>query len=361
MERFRLKDDALREVVAEMALGITDGLVREGAEIACLPAWLPRPDVGRTGEAPVLDCGGTWMRAARVRLTTAGGTVIDGPAEAPLPTGDAEEFFDAQADLLGPFRRPGEPVGYCFSYPAVVSPDRDAVLVRWTKGIDIPGVEGQPVGSLLARALANGAEAGRVTVVNDTVAALMAATSLPEARDVPMIVGLVVGTGTNMASFFPRTTVGKLPRGPGEIAINLESGNLTPGCLGEVDDRLDAATRRPGRQRFEKAVSGAYVERLLDLAAADDRESVRQAILDRSADLVAAGLAGLLEVLSGRSALVLAEGGVIRRAEGYADRVVATLGRILAPGIRVRMRHLDHANLIGAAAAALSPLRKDGR
>ncbi|MBM4370015.1 MAG: hypothetical protein FJ098_00075 [Deltaproteobacteria bacterium] len=383
-ERYRLSAEQLEETAGRLAARVREGLARDGEEIRCLPAWLARPPADLAGEALALDAGGTNQRAARVRIGPDGPVFLGGPAGGALPTGregaiPAEAFFAPQAVLLRTLGGQGDlPLGYCFSYPAEVRPDGDAVLLRWTKEVRVEGVVGRPVGALLAAALeAAGGTRPRVTVLNDTVACLMAGA----AAEADAWIGLIVGTGTNMAAFVPCDGIPKLAGAPGlpaAMAVNLESGNFHPGCLTEADDRLDLASENPGAQRFEKAVSGVYLGRLLAAEipglegaavrgaaaltalryhpdAPPGARDLAAALLDRSADLVAAGLAGLAGLLLPRGGRlrVQAEGGLFRGAEGYAGRVGGTLRQLLGPGTAVTLASVENANLVGAAAAAL--------
>lgn len=386
-EQYRLSDNQLTDTADLLAARVTEGLAADDCEIRCLPAWLARPD-GVAGEALALDVGGTNLRAARLRVGPGEASILAGPTGGPLPTGriapiDAAAFFGPQAAAVREVGGGALPLGYCFSYPAAVGPDRDATLLRWTKEVRVEGVVGRPVGALLQDALvAAGAPAQGVAVLNDTVASLMAAATLPEAGDADGLIGLIVGTGTNMATFFGMDRLSKMGGGQGipePMAVNLESGNFSPTCLTETDDRLDAASENPTGQRFEKAVSGVYLGKILaaevpglegvaargaaavtalrDGAAAPPLvRDLAGALLDRSADLVAAGLAGLARLLvpRGGTLLLQAEGGLFWGALGYAVRVDQTLERLLGPGTTVTIRSTENANLIGAAVAALS-------
>ncbi len=387
-DQYRLTENQLTDTADLLAARVEEGLAAEGCEIRCLPAWLARPDAGLSGEGLALDAGGTNMRAARLRLAPGAATFLAGPTGGPLPTGraapiDAAAFFDPQAALVREVSDGSLPLGYCFSYPAAVERDRDAVLLRWTKEVRVEGVVGQPVGALLNDALVRGGAPPRgVVVLNDTVASLMAGAAQPEAGEADGMIGLIVGTGTNMATFFGGDRITKLEAGygaPDPMAVNLESGNFTPACLTETDERLDIASENAGTQRFEKAVSGVYLGKILAeeipglqgvaargaaaVTALRDRDAapilVRDlagALLDRSADLVAAGLAGLTRLLipHGGTVLLQAEGGLFWGATGYADRVDATLRSLLGEGTTVKIRSMENANLIGAAVAALS-------
>lgn len=385
-EKYRLTENQLVDIADLLTARVKEGLAADGCEIKCLPAWLSRPAPGLTGKALALDAGGTNVRAARLRIAPGAATLLAGPASAPLPTGrdtpvDAPAFFGPQAALVQEVSTGPLPLGYCFSYPAAVRPDRDAVLLRWTKEVQVEHVVGKPVGALLNDALkAINAPSGGVTVLNDTVASLMAAATLPAAATADGLIGLIVGTGTNMACFSkgPITKLGDDVTVPESMAVNLESGNFTPPHLADTDERLDLASENPGEHRFEKALSGVYLGKLLaaeipGLAGAAKKgaaavtalrshhnappaaRELAATILDRSADLVAAGLAGLTSVLvpRGGTIMVQAEGGLFWGAPGYKERVDQTLARLIGDGTRVVIHRMDNANLIGAAVAAL--------
>jgi hexokinase len=81
---------------------------------------------------------------------------------------------------------------------------------------------------------------------------------------------------------------------------------------------------------------------------------VAEALLDRAADLVAAGLAGMIQA-SGRGGRVgiVAEGSLFWGDPGFRPRVQDTLGNLVAPGVEFQVLSLGDANLIGSAYAAL--------
>ncbi len=388
---FELSPHALARQREGFVRQLRRGLARDGQRIAALPAWLPRPTPGLAGLAVVVDIGGTNVRAALLSLRADGGhELLAAPETAMVPgVGDSsvsrEVLFDTQAELVARLSPPaGIPLGYCFSYPARVLPEGDAVLLRWTKDIRVGGVEGERVGALLRTALERrGVQVGGIRVLNDTVAALLAGAGADPDGRFEHAVGLVVGTGSNMASYLPAASIGKLSLGGsgGSMAVNLESGNLELCELTGWDLQLDAASDNPGSQGFEKAVSGRYLPRLLTLAtegmapldsalaagalvALRDQDHPRYgelagAILDRSSDLVACGLAALLDCLGPGRCQVVAEGGLFWNAPNFRARVEATLAALLGDSERVRIARIADANLVGAAVAALGPLWAD--
>lgn len=391
LQSLRLRTEQLQDVRTSLYARIVEGLERDGRELRALPAYLTPPTEEMRGEAIVVDTGGTNMRAALVALDGRGRSrIAAGPVKERLVAreGDgatADGFFAEQARLVRQLSpRSGLPAGYCFSYPTEILANRDARLIAWTKGIEIPGVPGTLVGSRLGGALAAaGLGPGRVTVLNDTVASLLggafSSAEIPPSR----FIGLIVGTGTNMAGFFTKAQapkLGTLEAAPGErMAINLESGNFSPPHLTPWDEAVDAATDNPGRQRFEKAVSGLYLPyifaRILPgqpgfdpvqgsktLVDYRDRSlesaplEVAAALLARSADLVAAALAAVIDFYEGSEPVgILAEGSLFWSDPKYAPRVKATLSTLLGSSDQARIIRLEDANLIGAACAALQP------
>ncbi len=381
--------DQLAEVRSALRARIRKGLAVEGSEIAALPAFVGAPDASLRGEALVLDTGGTNMRAARVRLGgERGAELVDGPVQRLVPGREESitraAFFGAHRDLVGELEdAAGLPVGYCFSFGSEILPDGDARLLRWSKGIHVPDVEGTRVGAALHDALTDGGLApGRVSVLNDTVAALLGGAAAYACDGFADFIGLIAGTGHNIASFVDPESMPKLgdSKWTGRMAVNLETGNFSPPHLTKWDVAVDAAMDNAGFHRFEKAVSGYYLPFIFQqivpelegfdpeagsrvLAELRDDPSqtalVRRAaalLLDRSADLVAASLAAVADVSSAKEGTIgiLAEGGLFWRIPGYAARVEHTLCALLAGGpVNVRILKLDDANLYGAASAAL--------
>ena len=388
LRQLALHDDTLERVRQCFAERVAAGLRADDQQIRALPTYIPpaRPTTERAATADksavvaVVDVGGTNCRAAVVRPVGDTLQVVRGPTSRALPvrgetSPDATTFFDLQAELLCELRPDaGIPLGYCFSYPAESLPDGDARLIRWTKGLAVAGVVGHRVGKRLSQALhRHGCQPGSVVVLNDTVASLLAGSQ--QARENPAsVVGLIVGTGTNMAGFLRPP---KLVDQRQTMAINLESGNFCPPeeIFTEADEAVDAADS-PGKQRLEKMVGGHYLpkifaqlststrgfdpngsaeqlQKLVERGEGDTEARIAQAILDRSADLVAATLAGLIDHYpAGHRVSIVAEGALFWSGS-YAQRVRASLSR-LGGQERFSLLRLEHANLVGAASAALA-------
>lgn len=397
---FWLDNSQLKEIARSFREKVEEGLNRENAEIQCIPTFIA-PDAGHIkGKALVLDLGGTNYRVATVDFD-------DGaPAIHPdngwkkdmsvmkSPGYTREELFKELADMIVGIKRDEEiPIGYCFSYPAESVPDGDAKLLRWTKGVDIKEMVGQLVGKPLLDYLNERSKIKftGIKVLNDTIASLFAGLT---DSSYDAYIGLIVGTGTNMATFVPADKITKLNpayKMQGLIPVNLESGNFHPPFLTAVDDMVDAISGSLGKQRFEKAISGLYLGDILKatfpLDEFEDKFDARKLtaimnypdihkdvyvqvahwIYNRSAQLTAASLAGLILLLRSynkeiRKICLVAEGSLFwsenRKDKNYSTLVMEKLRELLdefaLKDIEVRINDMKNANLIGTGIAAFA-------
>ena len=401
----KLTEKQLSDIREALYRKIIDGLRTHDQEIKMLPAYIHRPPQNLSGDAVVLDIGGTNIRAARVQLQKQETMLLKGPfvdteTMQMAKSGQVEtrEFFARQADLIEKACVEKEiNLGYCFSYPTEILTDGNARLLKWTKGVNIPNVVGTLIGSKIRAALnEKGIKIIKLAILNDTVASLLAGTWMEP--DCTHNIGLIVGTGTNMAGFFPVQRLTKLAPedrtgwlATDDMAINLESGNFSPPHLTAYDDIMARAIPgdNPGSQRFEKAVSGEYLPRLfgkivgrsrcLQLPDGFDPEDTdahpgliarltdhpglvgeaASILLNRSADLVAAALAGLIKAYDPiqKKVGIMAEGAMFWKTAGYPKRVKDTLSSLIAAGTAIKIlgcaSYVD-SNLLGAATAVLS-------
>jgi hexokinase len=397
---FELSSEQLKEISKALQSKVGEGLSKENQEIQCIPTFINPKTSQVEGQSLVLDLGGTNYRVAFVDFVD--GKALIHPENGfkkdlsimKTPGFTEEQLLKEQADLIKEIKREKETaIGYCFSYPAESLSNGDAKLLRWTKGVDIPGMVGNPIGKPLVDYL-NKDNTPRFTgikVINDTIASLFAGLTR---SDYDGYIGLIVGTGTNMATFVPSDKVSKLAgskRHEGLLPINLESGNFVPPHLTRVDGIVDALSDNKGAQRFEKAVSGMYLGEILKAAFPFDEfekdfdarklttimgypdihkekhVQVARWIYERSAKLVAASLAGLTLVLvahdpSIKRIRLVAEGSLFwsedRKGVNYKDIVSLTLRSLLDgfghKDVVVDIDKMENANLIGSAIAALS-------
>ncbi len=237
------------------------------ASLAMLPAYVSMGRAVPVGTPVlVLDAGGTNLRAAVVWFDEHGAPRIEDFQKYRMPGTEgidlsAAAFFDTLAERLRPIVDRSGIVGFCFSYPAEITPECDGRLLRWTKQVQASGVEGRMVGAGVADAIR--AKFGRevtVRVVNDTVATLLAGKSAGVARRYSSYVGFILGTGTNMAYVERSERIGKARLAPGGLmAVNVESGGFDGAPRSDFDAEMAALLPDGNNGRFEKMISGAYL------------------------------------------------------------------------------------------------------
>lgn len=148
-------------------------------------------------------------------------------------------------------------------------------LISWTKGFSCAGVEGKDVVGLLKEAIARRGDIkiDVAAILNDTTGCLMScAWKNPKCR-----IGMIIGTGTNACYLEDIDNVGTWDEDnnePKHVIINTEWGAF--GNQGELDfiltkwdKEVDRESINPGKQLFEKMISGMYMG-----------EVVRQVIVD---------------------------------------------------------------------------------
>ena len=252
------------DFLAEM----TRGLDGQPSSLAMIPTYIETAREVPHGKTVIaLDAGGTNLRVAAVTFDESGKAVVEDLARHRMPGIDAEigkeEFFRTLAGHVRPLSNRAERIGFCFSYPAEMQPDKDGKLIHFTKEVKARGVDGQLIGGNLAQALeASGAPRPRkVVLLNDTVATLLAGRNSVPGRRFDDFIGIVCGTGFN-ASYVEKNTLIRKLSGvdpAGSQVINTETGSfgLTP--TGIVDEAYDATTATPAKYHHEKMISGAYL------------------------------------------------------------------------------------------------------
>ena len=397
---FWLENDQLKEIASSFREKVEEGLKHENAEIQCIPTFISPKTSDINGKALVLDLGGTNYRVATVDLGQGSPTIHPNNgwkkdmSIMKSPGYTREELFKELADMIVGIKRDEEmPIGYCFSYPAESVLSGDAKLLRWTKGVDIKEMVGQLVGKPLLDYLNEHCKIKftGIKVLNDTIASLFAGLT---DNSYDAYIGLIVGTGTNMATFIPADKIKKLDPSyniQGLVPVNLESGNFHPPFLTTVDDTVDAISGSLGKQRFEKAVSGMYLGDILKATfPLDEFENkfdakkltaimnypdiykdvyvqVAQWIYTRSAQLVAASIMGLIQLLRSynkdiQKICLVAEGSLFwsenRKDKNYNILVLEKLQELLNESaladVEIHINNMNNANLIGTGIAALS-------
>ena len=420
---FKLTDEQSKKISLNLQTKVQDGLGEYGREIACLPTYInPGEELKEKvknfeGKVLVLDWGGTNFRAAIISFRKGEKPAVLECLKKTLSANETKGFTgeDLHREMAGLIVQLKDldntvtHIGYCFSYEAESTLDGDAILRRWAKGIAIPDMRNKLVGKPLLEYLNNAdgikgkTEFKTVKVINDTIACLFAGLEQP---GYDSYIGLIVGTGNNMAAVIGKEKIGKLSKdykGGELIPVNLESGNLKPyserpdGYLTEVDKNVDLSFPPEKEQMFEKAMSGKYIgeifrkyfsgaeidpefdgKSLTDILNypaiyKDECVAVARQIYVRSAQLVATSLAGLTLVLvsyknekdfdKSINEICLAADGSLFWSEDkngldYNELVkknlIVYLENFGLGHIHFRFCKLDDPNFIGSAIAALS-------
>ncbi|XP_066949434.1 hexokinase type 2 isoform X4 [Macrobrachium rosenbergii] len=305
-EELILSQENLKEVCDVLHEELNKGLGKDTnpeATIKCFPTYVRElPNGKEKGRFLALDLGGTNFRVLLIQLgekCSMDSRIYAVPQ--PIMVGPGDGLFDHIAECLASFIKERElgdellPLGFTFSFPCKQEGLTKARLARWTKGFKCAGVEGRDVVELLKAAIARRGDC-RIKVMgvlNDATGCLIScAFAKQNCR-----AGIIIGTGTN-ACYMEKLEKVELWDGdldePHQVIINTEWGAFGDnGCLDfirtEYDNNIDCESINPGRQLYEKMISGMYMG-----------EIARQVIIR----LVAEGL-----LFDGKSSEILEEKG----------------------------------------------------
>ncbi|XP_017323894.1 hexokinase-4 [Ictalurus punctatus] len=285
LSEFQLSKEELKEVMRRMQREMNRGLrveTHEEASVKMLPTYVcSTPEGSEVGDFLALDLGGTNFR---VMLVVVGEDEERGwkietkhrmysiPEDA--MTGTAEMLFDYISECISDFldkhniKHKKLPLGFTFSFPVRHEDLDKGILLNWTKGFKASGAEGNNVVGLLRDAIKRRGdfEMDIVAMVNDTVATMISCYY----EDRSCEVGMIVGTGCNVCYMEEMHSVELVEGEEGRMCVNTEWGAF--GGNGELEDfRLeydrvvDEASLNPGKQLYEKLISGKYMGELVRL------------------------------------------------------------------------------------------------
>lgn len=253
----------LAEYTRTFADAMREGLKAERDEVPMLPAYIMSSGRIPDGTAAVIDAGGTNFRAASVSFK--GGTAaVEDLKSTPMPGSQGavtwDELISHAADCVAPYVKDGGRIGFCFSYPVGITPERDGIILSLTKQLDVKGAVGQHLGaSLREELIRRGINAGKITVLNDTAAALLAGKA-SSAQRYNGYIGLIAGTGCNTCCELPIGEITKLGiPGREKMLVTLESGSFSGFPRGDADIAMDADLPDTGKSLAEKMTSGRYL------------------------------------------------------------------------------------------------------
>jgi len=279
----RLNNDHIHIIEQAMRRCIEKGLTKESqmaSSVKCFPTYVRNlPNGSEEGKFLSLDLGGTNFRVIVMELTTDKEFLMDNKIYAiprAIMEGSGTALFDHIAQCLADFVHDREiqdeelPLGFTFSFPCEQEGLARARLVKWTKGFNCAGVEGEDVVHLLREAIARRGDVKIevCAILNDTTGCLMScAWTDPRCR-----IGLILGTGTNACYLEEVKDIGTIDReefkDQAHMVINTEWGAF--GENGELDfvvtkwdKAVDEMSVNPGKQIFEKMISGMYMGELI--------------------------------------------------------------------------------------------------
>ncbi|WKX89310.1 hypothetical protein Q1695_008730 [Nippostrongylus brasiliensis] len=285
-----LSDEQLHYMMRALEKSMEEGLAAKTASKAAvkmLPSYVRAvPNGTEFGDFLALDLGGTNFRVLLIRLKGCEAEMIGKIFRVPesVMRGSGEALFDHIAECMAKFMAEQGisnaqklPLGFTFSFPCKQEGLTCSKLITWTKGFSASNVEGADVVTLLREACKRreDIDIDVVAVLNDTVGTLMACAF----KENSCQVGVIVGTGTNACYMEKMSRIGKLRDSdeeqglPDEMIINTEWGALGDDgsidkILTQFDREVDSLSINPGKQRFEKMISGMYMGELVRVVLA---------------------------------------------------------------------------------------------
>ena len=247
-------------MIATFLSEMEKGLKGEPSSLRMIPTYVGvNGKIPQGAKAAVLDAGGTNFRSAVVSIPP----TIEDKMNQPMPGAKSDvtedEFYGAFAEELKRVapKATVKKYGWCFSYNCDATPELDAKLNCWTKGIRAPTIVGQYVGKELLKRLGG----GEIAIVNDTVATLLAAKATEGDKTYSSYLGFILGTGTNTAYVEKNRNIVELQGldPSGSMIINAESGSFDKLAQSNFDKAMDQKTQDPGHNPLEKMIAGGYL------------------------------------------------------------------------------------------------------
>ncbi|KAI5617445.1 putative hexokinase HKDC1 [Silurus asotus] len=278
----RLSDEQLLDIRSRFRVEMEKGLSKESnvaATVKMLPTHVrSTPDGSEKGDFLALDLGGSKFKVLQVKVSEDGKKKVQMKSQTfPVPVevlnGRGTDLFDHVAESLKTFMKNNEinqkiPLGFTFSFPCLQSKLDEGMLLSWSKDYKARGVKGADVVELLRQSISKvkGIDVDVLALVNDTVGTMMTCGY----DDQHCEVGVIIGTGTNACYMEEMRHIDLVEGDEGRMCISTEWGAFgDDGALDDFitsfDQEIDAASINPGKQLFEKMVSGMYMGELVRL------------------------------------------------------------------------------------------------
>ncbi|XP_077634645.1 hexokinase HKDC1 isoform X3 [Crocuta crocuta] len=237
----RLSDDTLLDIMARFQAEMQRGLGKDTnptASVKMLPTFVRAiPDGSEHGEFLSLDLGGSKFRVLKVQVSEEGKRNVQMESQ----------FYPTPNEII---RGNGS----------------EGILLSWTKKFKARGVQDTDIVKCLTKAIQKhkDIDVDILALVNDTVGTMMTC-----AYDDPYCeVGVIIGTGTNACYMEDMSNIDLVEGDEGRMCINTEWGAFgDDGALEDIrtefDRELDLGSLNPGKQLFEKMISGLYLGELV--------------------------------------------------------------------------------------------------
>ncbi|KAK5621228.1 putative hexokinase hkdc1 [Crenichthys baileyi] len=287
LHAMRLQDDQLTDISKRFMAEMKKGLSIEStaaAAVKMLPTQVrSTPDGSEKGQFLALDLGGSKFKVLRVKVREdvgirKGGVELEEktyPIPKELQVGRADELFDHVSESLKDFLheknispKKKHPLAFTFSFPCEHPSLDQGLLLNWCKNYRVRGLQGKDVVKALKQAVnrTGDMDIEVLAIVDDTVATMMTCGFDDQCCEV----GLIIGTGTNACYMDELRHIDLVEGDEGRMCVNTEWGGFgDDGALDdfitEFDREVDAASLNPGKQIFEKMVSGMYLGELVRL------------------------------------------------------------------------------------------------
>lgn len=261
--KMRAEDINIQQIIDLFTSDMINGLEGKESTLRMIPTYIEADNQFLTGIPVVaVDAGGTNFRSALIEFNKKGKLEISNLVNAKMPGLEGEiskaEFFKTISGYVKTNAELSDRIGFCFSYPTEILPDRDGRLLQFCKEVQAPEVVGELIGKSLLEAL--GMTEKQIVLLNDTVATLLAGKSASFNHEYDSFIGFILGTGTNTCYIEKNTNILKvsnLDRTKSQI-INIESGNFRKVPQTDLDIIFDRTTVNPTDYKFEKMIAGGY-------------------------------------------------------------------------------------------------------
>ena len=147
-------DINIQNIIDLFTLDMLNGLACKESTLRMIPTYIEADNQFLTWVPVVaVDACGTNFRSALVEFNIHGKLEITNLINARMPGLEGEiskdEFFKIIADYVKSNAELADRIGFCFSYPTEILPDRDGRLLQFCKEVQAPEVVGTLIGKNL--------------------------------------------------------------------------------------------------------------------------------------------------------------------------------------------------------------------